>query len=135
MSDMGVMLAALRKQAGLTQEALAEAAGCDRSYVAMIETGRRSPSWRFLLRLADALSMSAVDLFQALDMVPPPVVDEAEISAMIAAYPDLQAALHLAQTDRTILEKFNDYARMVLAVRKLDEQGERTTGNDTTEGR
>jgi transcriptional regulator with XRE-family HTH domain len=47
----------LRKQAGLTQEALAGAAGMDRSFLAEIEGGRTNPSLDTMHRLADALGV------------------------------------------------------------------------------
>lgn len=51
-----------RKGLGLSQEALAEAARLDQTYVSGIETGRRNPTLRVLFRLADALDRSPADL-------------------------------------------------------------------------
>jgi transcriptional regulator with XRE-family HTH domain len=53
-----------RKERGLTQEQLAEAAGIERSYVAQIETRRLNISLEVLERLADALSVDGVELLQ-----------------------------------------------------------------------
>lgn len=43
--------------AGLSQEALALAAGVDRTYVSQLERGIANPSLLILWRLADALKM------------------------------------------------------------------------------
>ncbi|HET20325.1 MAG TPA: XRE family transcriptional regulator, partial [Chromatiales bacterium] len=46
MSEIGMVLARLRKDAGYSQERLAEALDVNRSYVSMVETGASKPSWR-----------------------------------------------------------------------------------------
>jgi transcriptional regulator with XRE-family HTH domain len=48
---------------GLSQMKLAEKADAAPNYIAMIETGRKFPSDRLLERIAQALNVSAVDLF------------------------------------------------------------------------
>jgi transcriptional regulator with XRE-family HTH domain len=48
----------LREAAGLTQEALARAAGLSLSAVTKIERGGIDPSWSTVLRLAKALGVS-----------------------------------------------------------------------------
>lgn len=48
----------LRERAGLTQEALAERADLDVTYVSGIERGRRNPGLNILGRLAKALRVS-----------------------------------------------------------------------------
>ena len=47
----------------MTQEALAAAAGMDRSFLAEIEGGRTNPSLDTIHRLADALDVQPADLF------------------------------------------------------------------------
>jgi transcriptional regulator with XRE-family HTH domain len=54
-TTFGLRLKELRRQAGLTQVALAKAAGLSKTGVTDLEQGRREPSWRTLLALADAL--------------------------------------------------------------------------------
>jgi transcriptional regulator with XRE-family HTH domain len=52
----------LRRQRGLSQEALADAAGIGRSYMSGIERGVRNCSTLHLFRLAKALRVRAADL-------------------------------------------------------------------------
>jgi transcriptional regulator with XRE-family HTH domain len=58
----GKVLRIVRKQAGLTQEQLAHAAGVDRTFVSMVERGINQTSIRVLFRLAAALGVSATEL-------------------------------------------------------------------------
>lgn len=53
----GQVVAELRGQRGLSQEALAHEAGIDRSFAGMIERGERQPSLSVIFVLAGALSM------------------------------------------------------------------------------
>jgi DNA-binding XRE family transcriptional regulator len=57
-TGFGVRLRALREQAGLTQGALAERAGCNPFTVAKLEGGRQEPAWPLVLALARALGVS-----------------------------------------------------------------------------
>lgn len=50
---------------GLSQEALADAAGIDRSHMGKIERGERNVSVLNLCRVADALNSRASDLLSA----------------------------------------------------------------------
>lgn len=56
-------LRAARKRAGMTQEALALAAGMDRSYYVDTEHGRHSIGLDRILMLSDALGVPPADLF------------------------------------------------------------------------
>jgi transcriptional regulator with XRE-family HTH domain len=66
MANQGSMLIRLfaanlrrsREAAGLSQEALAERAGLDRTYVSGCERGVRNPSLRSVEKIARALSVS-----------------------------------------------------------------------------
>lgn len=62
-----------RKQAGLTQAALAKQAGCDHSYISALEHGVRRPSEKMLAKLKVALEGGTVDTATAT-----PFHDEAE---------------------------------------------------------
>ena len=56
---------AIRKQRellGLSQEKLAERCGFDRTYISMLERGKRNPSFLNLLRLAEGLNISVSTL-------------------------------------------------------------------------
>jgi transcriptional regulator with XRE-family HTH domain len=59
----GARVRELRKTAGLTQEALAGAAGMDRAFLVEIEAGRRNPSLDTIHRIADTLGVPVTDLF------------------------------------------------------------------------
>jgi transcriptional regulator with XRE-family HTH domain len=58
----GRRLRELRKERGLTQEALAEAADLSGNYVSELELGQKVPSLTILVRLAQALEVGASDL-------------------------------------------------------------------------
>ncbi|MFO0806445.1 MAG: helix-turn-helix transcriptional regulator [Gemmataceae bacterium] len=60
----GDALRARREALGLTQEALAEAAGIHRTYLSDVERGTRNVSLLNIERLADALSISIAKLFE-----------------------------------------------------------------------
>ena len=68
---LGSRIKALRRQRGLSQEQLASKADITAQYVSNIERGRENPTLDLLLRLAAALRVSPVDVFdfdaQALD--------------------------------------------------------------------
>lgn len=59
---IGDQIRTARRQAGLTQERLAELAGVDRQAVNRIEQGHSSPKLDNLIRLALALDMQLADL-------------------------------------------------------------------------
>lgn len=59
---LGEILRRARLTAGLTQEALAHAAGIDRTYVSMLENGKASPTLETLFRLCEALGVSAAGI-------------------------------------------------------------------------
>ncbi len=53
-----------RKQKNLTQGQLAEKCNTSTNYIATIETGKKYPSPNTLERIAEALEINAIDLFQ-----------------------------------------------------------------------
>lgn len=53
----------LRKKAGLSQEALADIAGLDRTYISGIERGTRNVSLKNIEAIAVALRIELVELF------------------------------------------------------------------------
>ena len=61
--DLAVRIRRLRGQRGWSQERLAEEAGIHRTYLGGIETARRNPSLRNLIRIAQALGVSVRELF------------------------------------------------------------------------
>ncbi|HEV7442866.1 MAG TPA: helix-turn-helix transcriptional regulator [Steroidobacteraceae bacterium] len=52
-----VVLAGIRIARGLTQEALAHEAGVDRTFVGLLETGKRQPTLSVIFALARALGV------------------------------------------------------------------------------
>ncbi len=62
LSAFGARLRQLRTTIGLSQEALADLAGLDRTYISACERGRRNPSLLILLRLGAALGVEAAHL-------------------------------------------------------------------------
>jgi transcriptional regulator with XRE-family HTH domain len=61
--DLALRIRELRHAKGLSQERLAEEAGIHRTYLGGIETGRRNPSLRNLIRIARALDVTMAVLF------------------------------------------------------------------------
>lgn len=59
----GKRLRALRRQAGFTQEQLAEAARISVDFLSMVERGINAPSFDNLEKLAKALGVSIRDFF------------------------------------------------------------------------
>lgn len=60
---LGARIKALRKRQGWSQEQLAERVGISTQYVSNIERGKENPTLDLLLRLAEALRVAPVDLF------------------------------------------------------------------------
>jgi transcriptional regulator with XRE-family HTH domain len=56
-----------RKSLGLTQEALAEKVETASTYIAMIESERRTPSFKMIERIAEILNVDAPELFSTKD--------------------------------------------------------------------
>jgi transcriptional regulator with XRE-family HTH domain len=70
---------ARRKDLGLTQESLAEKVDTASTYIASIESGQRTPSFKMIERIAEVLGIEAPELF-ALKNYP------AESSSVIREY-------------------------------------------------
>jgi len=62
--NFAVRIRNLRQQKGLSQERLAEEAGIHRTYLGGIETARRNPSLRNIIRIAGALGVPVKELFE-----------------------------------------------------------------------
>lgn len=63
----GKELKRLRQQFGLSQEKLSELAGVDKSYICLLEQGKRQPTLVILYKLAEALQISLSKLIDILD--------------------------------------------------------------------
>ena len=62
----GQRVRARRYELGLSQEALAEAAGMHRTYVGSLERGERNVALLNIIRLAEALELDPADLVRGL---------------------------------------------------------------------
>jgi transcriptional regulator with XRE-family HTH domain len=94
--DLGLQLAALRRQAGLTQHALAGLAGFSRSAVSLAEIGRQSQAREFWQACDKALDSGGV-LAAGADQVN--AVREAEQRAAALAAQEARQARALAALD------------------------------------
>lgn len=126
------MLARLRKEAGYSQERLAEALDVNRSYVSMVETGASKPSWRFLVRFGEILHVPVADLLRAAGLIGQPAVDEVHIAELIAAHPKLAEVFAYARQtgDGQILADLERFAGMLLGELERDEQGQVIAATD-----
>ena len=59
---VGANTARVRKERGLTQEALAEKSGLSQQYISGLENGQRNPTIVTLFELATALGVGHLDL-------------------------------------------------------------------------
>ena len=58
----GARLRECRLESGYSQEELADAAALDRTYMSLLERGKRNPSLLCILSIADALKLPASSL-------------------------------------------------------------------------
>ena len=65
--EFGLRLRTLRRQAGLTQEQLAEAANVSVDFISLVERGINAPSFENLDKLAKALDVPIRELFNFQD--------------------------------------------------------------------
>jgi transcriptional regulator with XRE-family HTH domain len=61
----GAVLRSRREAAGISQEELADRAGLHRTYVSLIERGKRTASIEVVRRVSAALDMSMAELIDA----------------------------------------------------------------------
>lgn len=64
---LGEAIRTQREKLGLSQEKLAERCNFDRTYISMLERGKRNPSLLNLLRLAKGLQTSVSKLTEVCD--------------------------------------------------------------------
>jgi transcriptional regulator with XRE-family HTH domain len=64
-ATFGSVLREKREEAGISQEELADRAGLHRTYVSLIERGKRTASIEVVRRVASALGVSMADLIDA----------------------------------------------------------------------
>lgn len=66
-SRFGTEVRRLRLESSLSQEALAEISGLDRTFVSMIERGIRKPTLESAKRIADGLGFSLGELIRIVE--------------------------------------------------------------------
>lgn len=64
----GARIRVLRQRVSLSQEALADKARLDRTYLGGIERGERNPSFQNIARIARALDISISELMQGVEV-------------------------------------------------------------------
>lgn len=62
LNKLGKQIKTRRENLGLTQEKLAEKCGLDRTYISLLERGKRNPSYTNLLKVASGLEISISEL-------------------------------------------------------------------------
>lgn len=62
---LGKAVRARRKELGLSQEALADASGIERSHMGKVERGERNVTVLNIIRICDALGCRPSDVFEA----------------------------------------------------------------------
>jgi transcriptional regulator with XRE-family HTH domain len=65
--SFGKILRRLRKDRRLSQEALSFEAGLDRTYISLLELGRRSPTLDSLVALSRALGVTLAEIVAAIE--------------------------------------------------------------------
>jgi transcriptional regulator with XRE-family HTH domain len=89
MSEFGSYLRELRRQVGLTQEALAERLGVTNQYVSDVERGKSTPSYGYLRKLAAETGASVADLLRRGNLLDDRTVAlEQEIAALVQQVPE-----------------------------------------------
>ena len=121
-----MVLARLRKDAGYSQERLAEALDVNRSYVSMVETGASKPSWRFLAAFADALRVPVQELLQSAGLVPDTAALENDIARLVAANPAFAGIFEFAREHPEKLREVLDYAHWITRGAPEEEEVEET---------
>jgi transcriptional regulator with XRE-family HTH domain len=86
-----------RQKCGLTQEKLAEKAGISSNYLSMVEISKKFPTPEMLDRLAEALEIDTIQLFDA------------------SSTPEERAMLHL---EKSIIDNINKQQQQALAEMK-----------------
>lgn len=65
--QFGRVIGTLRRDAGFSQEALADRAGVHRTYVSQLERGLKSPTLAVLIKLAEALDTRPSNILQLME--------------------------------------------------------------------
>lgn len=64
---LGKRIKKIREDSGLSQEKFAEKCGFDRTYISLLERGKRNPSFTNLLKVAEGFEISISELLNTSD--------------------------------------------------------------------
>lgn len=95
---VGTRIRALRKERGLSQEALGEKGGFHFSYIGQIERGEKNVSLLNLYKIAGALDVSLIQLFAYVD-------EEFLVTSTESDIQDIVGLLHEANDEKLRLAK------------------------------
>nr|WP_296429699.1 helix-turn-helix transcriptional regulator [Roseovarius sp. BRH_c41] len=68
LANMKLRIKEIRKKQGMTAETLAAKAGCSKSYMSEIETGKKFPSGRLMSKIANELGVSLFEIIDSDDI-------------------------------------------------------------------
>jgi transcriptional regulator with XRE-family HTH domain len=64
LKDLGTKIKIIRLSNELSQEELADICGFDRTYISLLETGKRNPSYFNLMKLCNGLNINITELLR-----------------------------------------------------------------------
>jgi len=126
MSDIGVTLAELRKNAGYTQQRLGEKLGVSHQHISRVESGARQPSWRYIVDLAKLVNIPPDDLLRRAGYVEG-AASESELVTLVTTDPDFAELVEFIGRDRLLLLEMLKYARYYRegSIRPFEETAEK----------
>ncbi len=120
--SLAAFLKARRNALGLTQQSLAERLGVRASHIALLESGRRRPSLRLVVRLAAALDVDGRKLLQ---------LAYPEVRTLVSPTPKRQMKLGPSWQrifkDSTLLDRYNVTQQELEALQHLGMLGGKLT--------
>lgn len=108
----------LRKARRLSQGAVATMGGFDRPYISRVETGKQTPSLKFLRRLAQILELPMAEFFTyPVTAVGDGWLEENERERVYIDLPVLEMSTLGAQRERRVPDRTHDYKGLVGRIR------------------
>ncbi len=115
----------LRKARRLSQGAVAAMGGFDRPYISRVETGKQTPSLKFLSRLAEILNLPMAEFFMyPVTAVSDEWLDKHGRERMYIDLPILELATLGAQRERQVPARQQTYRSLVGRIRLHDQATE-----------
>ncbi|MFA6134438.1 MAG: helix-turn-helix transcriptional regulator [Phycisphaerae bacterium] len=129
---MGIMIAQLRRDAGYSQERLAEALDFDRAYISRIETGARKPSWRFIVAFAKFLNIPPEGLLRKAGYTSSKEPTDAEeaLAEFLAANPQAAEIVEFLRDHPGEVSRFLAFARSMDELLEKGEQDQQKEDHD-----